>query len=300
MNETPSDQPDERPATTPNPVPVDQNLTQQLADCQQQLQHVKITLAEAQRVLAQHRRLEDERNRLLEQERQLNELKSNFVLLASHEFRTPMMTILSSASLIGRYTSPVDVDKRERHVQRIKTAVGSLTSMLNDFLAISQMDQQALTAHPQPLEIIPFCREVITDAQVLARPRQRFQYQHTNGPIKFLQDGQLIKPILLNLLTNASKYSAEDADIYLTTTTHGSQLQITVTDQGIGIPDTDKDKLFINFFRGRNAIHVQGTGLGLYLVKRYVDLLEGSISFTSQVGEGTIFSVQLPITPLPQ
>lgn len=269
-------------------------LNQQVTTCNEELRVMQTTLLEAQRVLTESRQLEAERSNLLMRERELNELKSNFVTLASHEFRTPMMTILSSVSLIGRYNSEADAEKRERHVQRIKLAVSSLTNMLNDFLSISQMEQNRVILHPIPLDIRQLCAEIIADAKAVAKPHQRFNYQHLGGYSVLTADRQILNNILLNLLTNASKYSAEDTDIYLTSLVQNNWLTFTVTDQGIGIPDVDKDKLFINFFRARNAIHIQGTGLGLYLVKRYVDLLGGTIHFTSQVSEGTIFTVQLP------
>ncbi|UHG94543.1 PAS domain-containing protein [Spirosoma oryzicola] len=235
--------------------------------------------------------------RLLVQERELNELKSNFVTLASHEFRTPMGTILSSASLIGRYNGPDEDDKRERHVQRIKSAVHGLTGLLNDFLSLSQMEQSTLHGCPQPLHIVTFCQEVIDDMQALIKPGQRIVYTHLSGEPAVSLDGQMLKNILINLLVNASKYSANGKAIDLSTAVAGDQFQLTVRDQGIGIPDADKDKLFINFFRARNVNHVSGTGLGLYVVKRYVDLLGGTVSFTSQLDSGTIFTVHLPLTP---
>ncbi|MEZ0542105.1 sensor histidine kinase [Fibrella arboris] len=271
-------------------------LTQQLADCHAEIQQLRAALREAERRSVQERYNDAERTQLLTRERELHDLKSNFVTLASHEFRTPMMTILSSASLIGRYNSQTEEDKRERHVQRIKAAVNSLTRILNDFLSISQMDQATIGNHPFQLDLAEFCRDVINDAKAIARPSQRFHYDHTAGPSEVNIDGQLLKNILLNLLTNASKYSGDDTDIQLTSAVLDNQLVIAVKDHGIGIPDVDKDKLFTNFFRARNAIHIQGTGLGLYLVKRYVDLLEGSIQFTSQLNEGTVFTIHLPLT----
>ncbi|WP_461054662.1 sensor histidine kinase, partial [Spirosoma arcticum] len=230
-------------------------------------------------------------------ERELNELKSNFVTLASHEFRTPMGTILSSASLIGRYDGPDDGEKRERHVQRIKSAVQGLTGLLNDFLSLSQMEESTLHGRPQPLHIITFCQEVIDDMQAVIKPHQRVVYTHRSGEPAISLDGQMLKNILINLLVNASKYSADGKEIELTTRVDGDQLWLTVRDEGIGIPDADKDKLFINFFRARNVNHVSGTGLGLYVVKRYVDLLGGMVTFTSQLDSGTVFTVQLPVSP---
>jgi signal transduction histidine kinase len=232
---------------------------------------------------------------LLVQERELNELKSNFVTLASHEFRTPMGTILSSASLIGRYDGPDDGDKRERHVQRIKSAVNGLTGLLNDFLSLSQMEQSTLHGSPHAVQISQFCDDLIDDMREVIKPDQRIVYTHLSGDPAIWFDGQMLKNILINLLVNASKYSADGKEIKLTTAIEANQLRLTIRDEGIGIPDADKDKLFINFFRAQNVDHIVGTGLGLYIVKRYVDLLDGQVTFTSQLDLGTIFTVQLPL-----
>ncbi|GAB3968573.1 hypothetical protein GCM10028806_12880 [Spirosoma terrae] len=273
-----------------------QQLLQQVADCRQELDLVQSALQQAQDVVARHRHVEAEQSKLLVRERELNELKSNFITLASHEFRTPMMTILSSASLISQYSAPEEGANRERHIQRIKAAVNSLTSMLNDFLSISQIDQNAVGSNDLPLEITALCQKAITSVETMAKPRQRFHYLPQTGPLWLNLDGQLLKNILINLLINASKYSSEDTDIRLVSATQHNHAIFTVSDQGIGIPDADKDKLFSHFFRARNAVPIQGTGLGLYLAKRYAELLGGSITFTSQVGQGTTFTVQLPLT----
>lgn len=298
MNDTNSDRPD--PANDPARYvaqleQTNRELNRQVIDYMEQLDQAQATLTEAQRVLAEKIQLDVERNKLLVRERELNELKSNFVTVASHEFRTPMSAILSSASLIGRYNSEADGDNRERHVQRIKSAVNSLTGMLDNFLAISQMEQGTISTHAGPLDIVALCRDVIADVRAAAKPRQRFGYEHGGTTPVLTMDERMLRSVLFNLLTNASKYSAEDTDIRLTSAVENDRLILTVTDQGIGIPDVDKEKLFINFFRARNAIHIQGTGLGLYLVKRYVDLLGGTITFTSQLSEGTVFTVQLPV-----
>lgn len=273
-----------------------QALTQQLAERTADLKQLQMTLREAERKADLERRNDAEQTQLLTRERELHELKSNFVTLASHEFRTPMMTIMSSASLIGCYTTEADAEKRERHVQRIKSAVNSLTRILDDFLSISRMDLETVHSQPYPLDLLAFCPDVLSEAQAVARPTQQFVYDHVAGPSQISLDGQLLKNILLNLLTNASKYSGDNTTIILTSSVHDDQLIMAVKDHGIGIPDVDKGNLFTNFFRGRNAIHIQGTGLGLYLVKRYVDLLGGTVSFTSQLNEGTVFTVQLPLT----
>ncbi|MFD2938280.1 sensor histidine kinase [Spirosoma flavum] len=274
-------------------------LVRQLTDRTVELNRVQAALTACEQTKAQSLQNEIERSQLLSRERELNDLKSNFITLASHEFRTPMGTILSSASLIGRYNGASDRDKRERHVQQIKSAVNNLTGLLNDFLSLSQMEQETLYGRPYPVDIVTFCKEFIDDMQMVIKPGQHVVYHHLEGPSTVSIDGQMLKNILVNLLVNASKYSAEEKEIELTTKVQRNQLVITVKDQGIGIPDVDKDNLFISFFRARNAIKVQGTGLGLYIVKRYVDLLGGTITFTSQVNSGTVFTIELPLTSLP-
>ncbi|MVM36183.1 PAS domain-containing protein [Spirosoma sp. HMF4905] len=233
---------------------------------------------------------------LLIRERQLNELKSNFITLASHEFRTPMGLILSSASLIGRYNGPDDGEKRERHVQHIKLAVQSLTGLLTNFLSLSQLEQSSQRTNPHPMNIITFCQEVVDHMRSMIKPDQRIIYSHQSGAPTMSLDGQLLKQVLINLLSNASKYSSDNKQIELTTSVKDNQLSLAVKDEGIGIPDADKDKLFINFFRARNVNHVDGIGLGLYAVKRCVDLLGGRITF-SKLDVGTVFTVQLPLSP---
>jgi hypothetical protein len=234
---------------------------------------------------------------LLIQERELNQLKSNFVSMASHEFRTPMATILSSASLISDYDSASDGDNRLRHVQRIQSAVHRLTRILDDFLVITQLEQKKRADKVQNLVLSHFCNEVIEVMEDFIKPGQHIHCQHQNETQTITIDGDMVKNILINLLSNASKYSPEGADILLTTAVHSNQLVLSVKDWGIGIPELDQDKLFTNFFRARNARHLPGTGLGLYIVKRSVDLLGGTIAFESRLKSGTTFTIQLPLTP---
>ncbi len=273
-------------------------LTQQLLDCNAELEQVRAALTVYEQAKTETEQHKAEHDALLVQERELSELKSNFVTLASHEFRTPMGTILSSVSLIGRYNGADDGPRRERHVQRIKSAVHSLTDILNDFLSLSKMNKENMHGQPHPLNVVSFCEEVIDDVEGIIKPGQRVVYRHLAGDPVTAIDGQMVKNVLINLLVNASKYSADGKQIELTTVVWDDHLVVKVKDEGIGVPDADKDKLFINFFRARNAIHIQGTGLGLYVVKRYVDLLGGTVTFTSELDFGTTFTVQLPLSKL--
>ncbi|MCC3156026.1 HAMP domain-containing histidine kinase [Hymenobacter sp. 15J16-1T3B] len=235
----------------------------------------------------------------LRRERELNELKSRFLTMASHEFRTPMSTILSSAALIERYTSGEDDAKRRKHVLRIRSAVANLDGILRDFLVLDGLNQAKVPYHPVAVPLPAFVADVAEEAQQVARPGQQVSYAHVGAAGTVLTDAQILKNILLNLLSNASKYSDQGQEIRLTSEATPTELVLTVQDEGMGIPHDEQPRLFTDFFRARNAARIQGTGLGLYLVKRYVERLGGRISFLSEPDIGSTFTVRLPLQPPP-
>lgn len=228
----------------------------------------------------------------LEKERELNELKSRFVSMASHEFRTPLSTILTSASLIGRYTAPNTEVKREKHVNRIKSAVGNLTGILNDFLSLSKLEEGRFENHPETFDLNQLVKKVIDEIKLIAKPNQNIIYKHEGTNEVFL-DLKFSRNICINLLSNAIKYS--DKDIFINTSITPNQITITVRDQGIGIPKTEQEYLFTRFFRAKNATNIQGTGLGLNIVRKYLELMNGSITFESELQKGTEFRVTFPL-----
>lgn len=225
----------------------------------------------------------------LEKERELNELKSRFVSLASHEFRTPLSTVLSSVSLIERYRQAADEDKRQKHVLRIKGAVQNLTGILNDFLSLEKIESGLIEPQYEAFNIVAFGYEITDEMQEVAKNGQRITYRHTGEDAEVCLDPQLMKNILINLISNAIKYSGENTEIFFSTRTSLDQVVITVKDQGMGIPAADQVRLFDRFHRGNNVQHVQGTGLGLHIVKRYVELMHGNITFVSEENVGTVF-----------
>jgi PAS domain S-box-containing protein len=232
--------------------------------------------------------------RALEKEKELNELKSRFVTTASHEFRTPLATILSSVSLIGRYNQPEDEEKRIKHINRIKSAVNNLTEILNDFLSLSKLEEGIIRNNPESILIRQFSAEIAEELREMTKEGQYIKYQH-NGAENAIADRQLLKNILINLLSNAIKYSPEHKEILFSTLVDSSgQLKITIQDFGMGIPEQDQPLLFERFFRAHNAGNIQGTGLGLNIVKKYVELMEGEITFESQLNKGSIFTILLP------
>lgn len=228
----------------------------------------------------------------LEKERELNELKSRFVSMASHEFRTPLSTILTSASLIGRYTAPGTEEKRAKHINRIKSAVGNLTGILNDFLSLSKLEEGKFENHPETFDLNELVEKVIDEIKLIAKPNQVIVYQH-EGTNEVTLDIKFTRNICINLLSNAIKYS--EKDIFINTSITPEQIQIIVKDQGMGIPKEEQEYLFTRFFRAKNATNIQGTGLGLNIVRKYLELMNGTITFESELQVGTTFTITFPL-----
>lgn len=240
--------------------------------------------------ITKRKRDEEKVRKALEHERELSELKSQFVSTASHEFRTPLSTILSSVSLLSKYTSETDQDKREKHIQRIKGSVHNLTGILNDFLSMDKLETGVVKANPAIFELEDFIRDVCDQLAPTLKKDQSIQYHHSGQNQAYL-DKHILKNILFNLISNASKYS--DQLIEMSTSLSNGQLLITVRDRGIGISEQDQKHLFEKFFRSKNTINIPGTGLGLNIVKKYTDMMGGKIDVFSILGEGTTFTVKL-------
>ncbi|GAB4414130.1 MAG: hypothetical protein OHK0039_21710 [Bacteroidia bacterium] len=236
---------------------------------------------------------EQEMRNALKKEQDLNEMKSRFISLASHEFRTPLSTIMSSVSLISRYTQTEDQAKREKHIERIKTSVRNLTGILEDFLSISRLEEGKIDARPTWFDAVALCREVADEMQMVAKPGQKIVFAHSGEPELYL-DKHLFRNILLNLLSNAVKYSPDHKSIWLDIAVGPDHTTLTVKDEGIGIPEDEQIHLFERFYRANNATNIQGTGLGLNIVHKYVSLMGGQINFESKLDTGSTFWVTFP------
>jgi PAS domain S-box-containing protein len=236
----------------------------------------------------------DELSEALENEKVLNELKSRFVSTASHEFRTPLSTILSSASLIQKYASADEQDKREKHILKIKNAVSGLTQILNDFLSLGKLEEGKMTAKPAPHDVYFLIKEVVSDINSIVRSGQQITY--SDGAFEMMVDRQLLRNVLFNLLSNAIKFSPEGAVIDVAIEVRNEEVVIAVKDQGIGISEADMKNLFERFFRGANAVAIPGTGLGLNIVTKYLELMNGTISCSSELDRGSTFYIYLPKT----
>jgi PAS domain S-box-containing protein len=237
---------------------------------------------------------QQELSEALDKERELNEIKSRFVSMASHEFRTPLSTVLSSASLLAKYTATEDQNKRDKHINRIKDSVKHLNDILEDFLNLGKLDEGKVLTHFDEFNLQELIHDTTEEVRGLLKKGQEFVYQHT-GSTKAYSDNKLLKNILINLISNAIKFSGEDSPIIINSAINNGTAEISVADKGIGIALADQEHLFSSFFRGKNAINIQGTGLGLHIVKRYLDLLGGSVNLESKLNEGTKISFVIPI-----
>jgi signal transduction histidine kinase len=232
----------------------------------------------------------------LAKEKELNDLKSRFVSMASHEFRTPLSTILSSVALISKYNNHETEDKRKKHIDRVKASVNHLTEILNDLLSLSKLEEGKLASVPVEFDIVDFSTEIVQDMQALSKEGQVIVYKHSGDERKVRLDGKFLKNSYINLLSNAIKFSPENKQIDVTTEITPKEIIITFKDSGIGIDKEDQKLLFDRFFRGQNATNIQGTGLGLNIVSKYIEMMNGTITFESEVDKGTSFIIKFPLS----
>ncbi|AWA30918.1 PAS domain-containing sensor histidine kinase [Flavobacterium magnum] len=230
----------------------------------------------------------------LESEKELGKLKSRFISMASHEFRTPLSTIQLSASLAEKYGESAGVKEISKHAGKIKASVTSLTAILNNFLQMERLESGNITAANAPFDLRELAVEITEEMQQLAKTKQVIRYTHEGDYAMVTLDKYLVRNCIINLLTNAIKYSGDDGRIGFHTKTAADGCTIEVQDNGIGIPEEDRKYLFGAFFRAQNTGNIPGTGLGLNIVARHVALMGGSVSFTGDARRGTIFTLKFP------
>ena len=247
-------------------------------------------LKEALEKLEQSQR---ELSEALDKEKQLNEIKGRFVSMASHEFRTPLSTVLSSASLLSKYTNADEQEKRDKHIKKIKDSVKHLNDILNDFLSLGKLDEGKITSDLCKFNGRELMEDTIEEIKGLLKPGQHIINSYTGEELLY-SDKKLLKNILFNLLSNAIKFSEAESPITINCLTASGITTLSVIDRGIGISNDDQEHLFSSFFRGANAANIQGTGLGLHIVKRYIDLLGGTAKLQSELNKGTTVTVEFP------
>ena len=246
--------------------------------------------SELTNTMHQLERSKEELSRSLEKEKELGELKSRFVSMASHEFRTPLSTVLSSTYLIEKYTTTEDQPKRDKHLQRIISSVNMLTDILNDFLSVGKIEEGKIQVRPTQFNIQEVVKAISGEIKNTLKKQQKIHYTH-EGPTDVVLDASLLKHIVMNLVSNASKFSPETSPILIKTTNDNGHITLSVKDEGIGISTEDQKHLRERFFRGANAGNIQGTGLGLHIVSKYVELMDGIVEWKSELEKGTEFII---------
>ena len=249
--------------------------------------------------ITERRKAEELMRNAIQKERELGELKSRFVSMASHELRTPLATIQSSAELIERFHNKWPSEKTEKHFNRIRSNVLGMTELLENVLIFGKTDAGRLPFKPESLQIFPFCSDLVEDIRLGLGARHIIEFSCWDHKVEAEADPPLLRLMLGNVVTNAIKYSSEGSRVLLETEVKDTQIVFRVVDQGIGIPEEDRVRLFEAFYRAGNVGSRRGSGLGLSIVKQVVDLHKGTINVKSRLGKGTTFELVLPIQQSP-
>ncbi|MEA5620023.1 PAS domain S-box protein [Cronbergia sp. UHCC 0137] len=245
--------------------------------------------------ISDRKQLEQDLRIALEKEKELNELKSRFITMTSHEFRTPLSTILSSSELLEHYRQRWTQEKQLTHLHRIQTAVKRMTEMLNDILVIGKAEAGKLEYVPISFDLVEYCRQLVEEIRLSLRNKYLLYFSSLQESMPCCMDEKLLNHILVNLISNAIKYSLDDTIVTFTLSCKNGQAVFEIQDQGIGIPEEDIPRLFESFHRASNVGNIVGTGLGLAIVKKCIDIHEGEISVISNIKSGTKFTVTLPL-----
>lgn len=268
----------------------DERMKQHSGELEKQVKNRTLVLEEA---ILELEKTKLELNKALEKEKELSELKSRFVSMASHEFRTPLTTMMSSISLVKKYSEQDDRENQSKHISKIKNSIHNLTYILNDFLSVSRLEEGKIECLPEKMNLRTFLLEIVSDMNSMAKTGQSVILEYKGNDIVFL-DPKLLKNVLLNLISNAIKFSPENKKIEVKAEALSCGITISIKDEGIGISLKDQKHLFERFFRGQNATHIQGTGLGLNIVTNYIELMKGSLHFESEEDKGTCFIISFP------
>ncbi len=228
-------------------------------------------------------------------EKELNELKTKFLSLVSHEFKTPLAGIQTSATLAGKYTKEEQQKKREKHLKTIQGKVKYLNNIIDDFLSMERLQSGKINYKFTSFPVSKVFDEVIYDANVHLKDGQTITYPKNIGDLIIEFDEKILELALTNLIHNAVKYSSENSTVDIIVTKEDKHLQITIKDEGIGIPEKEQKFIFDRYFRAENALTNQGTGIGLNIVKSHLENLGGTVSFSSKENIGSTFIVTIPL-----
>ncbi|WP_271251846.1 PAS domain S-box protein [Pseudanabaena sp. Chao 1811] len=261
---------------------LNKNLERQVADRTQQLEQ---SLSQLERALRK--------------EKELNELKSQFISRASHEFRTPLATIQTASDLLRNYGHKMSEDKKLERIDKIQREVKGMTNLLEEVLVIGKTESGKFEVRGETINLEKFCLEIIEQTKLLGNGKHKVIFKNINTPTNIVIDTKFFKQIISNLLSNAIKYSPNSVEVYFTisqTNDRIPKLLLEFQDKGIGIPEVDKEKIFEHFYRAHNVGMIAGTGLGMAIIKNSIDILGGTIQLTSVENQGTTVRVKLPIS----
>jgi signal transduction histidine kinase len=247
--------------------------------------------------ITERKQAEQELLRALAREKELGDLKSSFVSMVSHEFRTPLGIIMSSAEILQDYLEDLGPDERREHLQSIHENTRHMGELMEEVLLLSRFDAGKMAFQSKAVDLRSFCQRITDEVLAAAECRHPITVQCEALPAPAQADERLLRHIFVNVLTNALKYSEGGRPIDFTIHPEGPDAVCRITDRGIGIPEADREWLFHAFHRGRNVAQRPGTGLGLVIVKRCVDLHRGHIQIESKPGEGTTVIIRLPVFP---
>lgn len=274
---------------------LEQKIEQRTDELKKTIEELQTLNSKLEGEVKRRKLAEDKTKKALQKEIELNELKTKFLSLVSHEFKTPLSGILTSSTLAKKYTQTDQQDKREKHLNTIKSKVHYLTGILNDFLSIERLESGKVTYKFEEFSLVALVNEVIYNANVTLKDGQDIIYPKGLEDISLKQDKHVLELILSNLLNNAIKYSSEDTTIFFEVDCKDSDVvKFKITDQGIGIPEKDKKHIFERYFRAENALTNQGTGIGLNIAKVHLENLHGTIRFESEENKGTTFFIEIP------
>lgn len=258
-------------------------------------QELRDTVAQLKREVKRRKEAEDKIKVALQRERELNDLKTKFLSMVSHEFKTPLSGILTAATLVGKYNMEEQQEKREKHLKTIIAEVRRLNAILTDFLSIERLEQGKEVYRLSDFSLSKVVNEVIYDANMILKDGQKINYPQNIDDIIVNQDERIVALALTNLLHNAIKYSPEDTEIDFRVNILADRITFHIKDEGIGIPESDQKHIFDRYFRAENVLLTQGTGIGLNIIKAHVENLGGNISFNSKENEGSVFTMELPL-----
>lgn len=230
----------------------------------------------------------------LAKEKELGDLKTKFLSLVSHEFKTPLSSILTSTTLLGKYTETEQQTKRDKHLETIRSKVKYLDAILNDFLSVERLESGKVNYNYTEFSLSKVINEVVYDSNMLLKEGQKINYPHNIDDIVLVFDEKILELVLSNLIHNAIKYSPENKEISIKVKSDANVITLSIADQGIGIPEEEQKFVFDRYFRAKNALLTQGTGIGLNIAKRHLENLGGTITFKSTKDQGSEFTVVIP------